>query len=189
MIKKILAGATAAVAAFALSGCGEPGTDATRSAQKARTEAVENIRANQPVEKMSYSPTLDTINGWVKVWNDPSAVSYVYMKRADGTLDGYYVLKGLPVNYCVSGSPTYDWVDIPGDGSGANTQVPAPALDGAYYGGCDASRYYGFDAVTGQYLEYTDGFIMTAQLSNQPLPLDKQPPAYISSIEDVARNK
>lgn len=178
----------ALVAALVLSGCTEQGPSAAQQAADDRNAAVENIRKEQRVEAMDYSPTLDTINRWVKTWEDRNAVSYVYMQRADGSYAGYYVLDGLPVNYCVGGSPPYDIIDSEGDGdSYPDRQVPAPGLDGAYYGGCDASRYYGFDAVTGQYVEYTDGLILTAVLSNQPIPVENQPPAFVSSIEDVKR--
>lgn len=172
--------------ALTLSAC-EDEPSAAAKANADRDKSVETIRKTQPVRTMDYSPTLETINRWSDTWGQEGAVAYVYMQRQDGTMDGYYVLDGLPVNYCVSGSPTYTMEDLPGDETTADQQVPAPGLDGAYYGGCDASRYYGFDAVTGQYIEYTDGYIVTARLSNQPLPLDKQPPAYVSSIEDLKK--
>lgn len=182
----------AALAALALviglAACeGEP--SAANKANETRDKAVEGIRKNQPVQPMSYSPTLETINRWAKTWGQKGKVSYVYMQRADGTFAGYYVLDGLPVNYCVGGSPPYTMSDLPGDQDSADQKVPAPGLDGAYYGGCDASRYYGFDAVSGQYVEYTDGFVLTAVLSDSPLPLDKQPLPFGSSIEDVQASR
>jgi hypothetical protein len=177
----------AALASTILFGAGSCDTkpSAADNAREARSKSVEQIRKEQPVHAMRYSPTLDTVNGWVDTWGRKGQVSYVYMQRQDGTFAGYYVLKGLPVNYCVGGSPPYDYSDIKGDGSPDEVQVPAPGLDGAYYGGCDSSRYYGFDAGTGQYIEYTDGMVLTAVLSNQPLPLSKQPQPFGSSIADV----
>lgn len=183
----VVAAAVLGTVLFSASSCdGEQST--AEKAAKARSKGVDQIRTSQPVQPMQYSPTLETINGWAKTWGKKGQVSYVYMQRGDGTFAGYYVLKGLPVNYCVSGSPTYDMEDLPGDQTGVDQKVPAPGLDGAYYGGCDASRYYGFDAVTGQYVEYTDGMVLTAVLSNAPLALNKQPTAFVSSIEDV-KNK
>ena len=98
----------AVLAFFLLSAesCEDSPPSAEDNARTARSQSIEGIRENQPVNPMNYSPTIETINGWTRVWSDKTAVSYVYMKRADGTFDGYYVLKGLPVNYCVSGSPT-----------------------------------------------------------------------------------
>lgn len=163
------------------------GPTSAQKAASARNQGVDQIRANQPVHTMPYSPTLDNINAWVDRWGKKGAVSYVYMQRQDGTFAGYYVMRGLPVSYCVSGSPTYDFIGTPNDGSDAqDQQVPAPGLDGAYYGGSGAcNRYYGFDAVSGQYLEYTDGFVLTAVLSDQPLAMSKQPHPYGSSIQQV----
>lgn len=186
---KIVAVIIAALFAVTLTGCESSPPSAAEKAASDRNKGVDTIRKNQPVSPMEHSPTLKTIDRWTKTWGKKGTVAYVYMKRQDGTLDGYYVLDGPPVNYCVSGSPTYDMVEEDLGESKGKMMVPAPGLDGAYYGGCDPSRYYGFDAVTGQVIEYTDGFIMTAQLSDQPLPLDKQPKPYVSSIEDVNKNK
>lgn len=187
-IRKIVLGVLAIALVFGLAACGEPAAKSTaEKAADARNQGVDQIRTQQGVNPMSYSPTLATIDAWTKIWGRKGQVAYVYMKNNDGTLDGYYVFKGLPVNYCVSGSPTYDMVGNGGysDGAYAKVPVPAPALDAAYYGGCDANRYYGQDAITGQIIEYEDGFIQTAVVSSSPLPLDKQPKAYVSSIEDV----
>lgn len=174
--------------AVGLTACDDPQATPAEQAQAARNAGVAQIRTNQPAQAMDYSPTIDTINGWSATWGKKGKVSYVYMQRADGSFAGYYVLKGLPVSYCASGSPTYDYVDIKGDGIGHKVQVPAPGLDGAYYGGSgNCNRYYGFDAVTGQYVEYTDGLVLTAVLSDSPLPMDKQPTPYGSSIEDVKK--
>ncbi len=178
--------AAVALLAGGLSACeGEP--SAAQKSADARNEGVERIREKQPVSAMDYSQTLNTINRWAETWGQEGTVSYVYMKKSTGEVDGYYVMDGPPVNMCTSGSPTYDIVDSEGDGDDyPDREVAAPGLDGAYYGGCDSSRYYGFDAVTGQYLEYTDGFITTAMLSNQPIPQMSTNP-YVSSVEDVEK--
>lgn len=187
--KKKIAAALACVAlASGVAAC-ESEESATKTAQKDRTKGVESLRKEQKVKTMQWSPTLNTVNRWAETWGKKGKVSYVYMQRQDGSFAGYYVLDGLPVNYCTSGAPTYTREDIPNDGSNLEEQVPAPASDGAYYGGCDASRYYGFDAVTGQYIEYTDGMVLTAVLSDQPLTLDKQPKPFGSSVEDVKKAK
>lgn len=189
MLKRLIITVLAAVALiFGLSACDTPNDPSP--AQKAiqdRERSVTSIREQQPVQGMNYSSTLDTINKWAKTWGNREAVAYVYMQRGDGSMAGYYVLDGEPVSMCTSGSPPYEMQDLPGDGTTADAQVDAPGLDGAYYGGCDASRYYGFDAVTGQYVSYTDGMVLTAIVSDQPLPLSKQPQPFVSSIEDVQR--
>lgn len=185
--KKMIAATFALALAGSVAACEEE--TATSTAQKDRTKGVESLRKEQKVKTMDWSPTLNNVNRWADTWGRKGKVSYVYMQRQDGTFAGYYVLDGLPVNYCTSGAPTYTWEDKPDDGSNVKYKVEAPASDGAYYGGCDASRYYGFDSVTGAYIEYTDGYVLTAVLSDQPLDLDKQPQPYGSSIEDVKKEK
>lgn len=174
---------------FVATACTEGEQTSADQAREARNRGVDGIRERQPVSAMDYSPTLETINGWAETWGQEGKVAYVYMQRGDGSYAGYYVMRGLPVSYCASGSPTYDLVDTPDDGvNDKNQQVPAPGLDGAYYGGSgNCNRYYGFDAVSGAYIEYTDGMVLTAVLSDQPLPLDRQPEPYGSTIDDVER--
>lgn len=187
-MRRVIAAAIVGSALFLGACSGESKPDVVEQQQAAKAQSVAQIRANQPVQPMSYSPTLQTINDWAKTWGKKNKVSYVYMQRADGEYAGYYVLKGLPVSYCVGGSPPYDVRGFHQAGGGTtDSPVPAPGLDGAYYGGCNANRYYGFDAVTGQYIEYTDGYVLTAVLSDSPLPLDKQPHPFVSSIEDVKK--
>lgn len=186
--KKTAAAAITLLSVTMLSAC-EGDTSAAGQAGADRDKAVETIRKEQRVQVMDYSPTLETINRWASTWGQKGKVSYVYMQRGDGTFAGYYVIDGLPVNYCVGGSPPYAMEDLPGDETTTDIMVPAPGLDGAYYGGCDASRYYGFDAVTGQYIEYTDGMVLTAVLSDSPLPLDQQPIPFGSSIAEVKANQ
>lgn len=179
-------GLAGALSAGAASCASEP-SSGRDTAEKQRNQGIEQVRANQPVKPMPWSPTLNTIDRWASTWGQEGKVSYVYMQRADGEFAGYYVLSGLPVNYCVSATPVDE--EVPVYGSGPNPLGTAPALDSAYYGGCDENRYYGFDAVSGQYIEYTDGFVLTAVLSDSPLPLDKQPRPFGSSIEDVKKGK
>lgn len=186
--KKILAVLTATTLAFSLTACEKASENAREGNERQRKEGVEQIVTNQPVKPMSWSPTRDTVNRWAETWGQEGKVSYVYMQTREGKFAGYYVISGLPVNYCVSATPV-DEINTSISKSVDRIVTTAPALDGAYYGGCDASRYYGFDAVTGQYVEWTDGNVLTAVLSDQPLPLDKQPVAYGSSIEDVKTSK
>lgn len=188
-MKRIIATiAVAVLGVLSVAACEPETADTVQQAAESRNRAIDQIRKTQPVTGMTYSSTLETINKWAERWSDRSRLSYVYMQRSDGSFAGYYVLKGLPVSYCTSGSPTFDYVDIKGDGNSYDVRVDAPGLDGAYYGGCDASRYYGFDATTDAYLEYTDGMVLTAVLSDQPLPLSNQPLGP-TSVEDVRNSR
>lgn len=185
-MKKIgtIAGSIAAAIALSAGAASCMGPSTADQAREQRNDGIAKLRANHPVQAMDgYSPTLTNVNRWADTWDEEGKVAYVYMQRRDGAFAGYYVFDGLPVNYCVSGSPTYDFERH----FGAEFLVDAPALDGAYYGGCNSDRYYGFDAVTGMYMEYTDGSVLTATVVDQPLSLDEQPFAYGSTIEDVEK--
>lgn len=184
LTKKKIAATVMAIGLVGTMAACEGDKSSTEEAQESRSKGVDKIRANQKVSTMEYSSTLNTIDRWTNTWGKKGKVSYVYMQRADGTFAGYYVLDGLPVSYCTAGAPEYE---IEGNSSGGYVVVPGPSSDGAYYGGCDENRYYGFDAVTGQYIEYTDGLVLTAVLSDQPLKMDNQPQPFGSTIEDVEK--
>lgn len=183
--KKIAASLSAVALIGTLAAC-EDSQTSEQKAQESRSKGMEKLRAKQKPVTMEWSPILDAVDRRNKTWEKKGKVSYIYMQRQDGSFAGYYVMDGLPVSYCTSGAPTYDIKDGPGE---TEYQIPAPAGDGAYYTGCDANRYYGFDSVTGSYIEYTDGMVLTAVLSDQPLSLDKQPKPFGSSIAEVKKAK
>ncbi|GAA2426350.1 hypothetical protein GCM10010191_43590 [Actinomadura vinacea] len=156
--------ATAVVTMIALGSC----TDSSGKQEQDRTlGGYSQLVARQPSQTMNYSPTRNTANFWINTWNKPGKLSYVYLQNSDGEILGYYVFKGLPVPYCVSLTPP-DQVN----GSGNNYGVvrKAPAVDGVYYGEGDCSRYFGMDATTGAYVEYTAGLGINVLLYDQPLP-------------------
>jgi hypothetical protein len=43
-------------------------------------------------------------------------------------------------------------------------------VDGVYYSGGECNTYYGKDATTGSFIEYTVGLGINVLLYNQPLP-------------------
>jgi len=144
----------------------------------------DRLTANQPAKSMQYSPTRDTINFWIDTWGkDPNKLSYVYLQASNGQLAGYFVFKGLPVSYCASLTPNYR---IHGDANGGNVLTPAPAMDGVFYGGQGSCQtYYGRDATTDSYLEYTVGTGISALIYEQPLARQDVEPLGITKIEDV----
>jgi hypothetical protein len=153
----------AAVTVIALGGC----TETSSEQERGRTlSGYDRLVARQPSQTMNYSPTRETANFWIKTWGKPGKLSYVYLQSGDGDLLGYYVFKGLPVPYCVSLTPPEQI-----SGSGDSYAVrKAPAVDGVYYGDGDCSRYFGVDATTGAYVEYTAGLGINVLLYDQPLP-------------------
>lgn len=137
---------------------------------KAKLRAYERVVANQPLESPTHSTTRETINKWVRTWGGPKSkgkLSYVYIQNAKGEY-GYYILKGLPVSYCKMGTP-------PSQGVSKNNSAvsePLPGMDGTYTDGAGAcNTYYGFDATTDAYLEFSVGMNQSFFLYDQPMPL------------------
>lgn len=154
--------AIAGVALITLAGCTD---DAGDEEQERTLGGYERLVAQQPSKTMNYSPTRNTANFWIETWNKPGKLSYVYLQNGDGDLLGYYVFKGLPVPYCVSLTPPEQ---VSGT-SEAGVVRKAPAVDGVYYGQGDCDRYYGIDATTNSYVEYTAGLGINVLLYDQPL--------------------
>lgn len=158
-----------------------------------RQGSYDALVAAQPAGEMSYSPTRETINFWIDTWDEPNKLSFVYLQSADGTLLGYYVLEGLPVSYCAALTPTYDVIERSGNDGRAMVDVPAPAMDGAYYSGGQCDTYYGKDATTGAYVEYTAGLGINVLLYDEPLARqndDAQPlgPTALEDVDDIPEN-
>lgn len=160
--------------------------DAQKKEGQLRQDSYTRLARNQPARTMSYSPTRDTINFWIETWNKPGKLSYVYMQANNGQLTGYYIFRGLPVSYCASLTPTYEFADTPQDDSDVkDQQVPAPSVDGVYYSGGQCNAYYGRDATTGQYLEYTVGSGQNVLIYERPLPRQDVEPLGFTTIDEV----
>lgn len=158
------------------SACGDT-TESSRTQETTRQQDnYENLSANQPAGSMEHSPTRDTINFWVETWgSDPGKLSYVYLSLNGGGY-GYFVLEGLPVSYCAMLTPNYRFEHPSPDGE-SNTSwenyqvVPAPGIDGAYYSGGQCDTYYGKDAESGAYVEFSVGQSQTFFLRDQPMEM------------------
>ena len=179
-MKTLIAGL--GVATLALVGCtSEPTAD-----EKNRNEAYDKVMERQPGKTLEYSPTRETINFWVDTWNEEGKLSYVYLQNTDGDVIGYYVLKGLPVSYCAQISPP-DRLDVRHSGGSDGTVVrKAPANDGAYYGDGNCNTFYGQDATSGSYIEYTAGLGINVLLFDSPMPNQGDAkPLGPTSVDDV----
>lgn len=166
-----IAGAAVSALALALgaTACEDGETDTATKERTIRNGGYDTLAGKQPAKTMQYSPTRETINFWVDTWNKPGKLSYVYLQNSEGKLIGYYVLKGLPVSYCSANTPNYEIWEDP-DENGA-LLLPAPGLDGTYEAsGAACTTYYGQDATTGAYIEYTVGLGINVLLYDQPLP-------------------
>lgn len=181
------AAVVAALFLLVAAGCSESQPDAQKQETARQQSSYEKLTAGQPAKSMSYSPSRETINFWIETWDKPNKLAYVYLQASNGQLVGYYVFKGLPVSYCASLTPTYRLVDTTGDGDGyPDFEVPAPAMDGVYYSGAGScNTYYGQDATTGEYMEYTVGTGISALLFERPMPRQDVEPLGFTTVEDV----
>lgn len=159
--------------AFGATSCTEPPKDTARKDEgKSRLNNYQRLVKNQPVHTGPYSPTRETKNFWIDTWmHDPNKLSYVYIQNAKGEY-GYYVLKGLPVTYCVSLLPPETPGTLSDDDSGWHQEfVQGPSMDGTYSSNTNCNSYYGKDAVTGAYVEFSVGQNQSYQLFDQPIDL------------------
>ncbi|GAA3742456.1 hypothetical protein HDA32_003282 [Spinactinospora alkalitolerans] len=178
LTKQVFTAAALVIAVLGLAACEASSREEESDRQQS---GYDQLVAGQPAESMDYSPTRETINFWIETWSEPNKLSYVYLQNADGEMIGYYVLKGLPVSYCAMLTPNYEILD-PTQGG---VSVPAPGMDGAYYSGQQCDSYYGQDATTGAYIEYTAGMGINVLLYDKPLPRQDAQPLGPTSVGDV----
>jgi len=156
--------ALVAIVMLSAASCDDSGSSQQKETTTQQNSYDKLVKAD-PAHEMTYSPTRKTINFWVDTWNKPGQLAYVYLQNADGNLIGYYVLEGPPVSMCTALTPNYRIRD---DQNG-NLLLPAPGIDGVYYSGGECDTYYGKDATTGAYIEYTVGLGINVLLYTQPL--------------------
>lgn len=187
--RTLFAAAAALTLTAGLGACesGESGSSQSSESDR-RQDSYDRLVAGQAAETMDYSPTRETINFWIETWEQEGKLSFVYFQGANGELLGYYVLEGLPVSYCAALTPTYEIIRR-GDSAGAMMSVPAPGVDGAYYSGGQCNTYYGKDATTGAYLEYTVGNGQNVLLFDEPLPRQDVQPLGQTEIADVPQDQ
>jgi hypothetical protein len=193
--RRLVAGLLALAVVLTAACAGDDDDDGgTAKDSQRRQEGVDGLIADQPAETMDFSPTRETINFWIKTWSQPGKLSFVYLQAADGSLIGYYVLEGLPVSYCAALTPNYERFKVDsGDDDDDRDQeviVPAPGVDGAYYSGGQCSAYYGKDATTGAYVEWTVGLGINQLLFDEPMPRQNDAqPLGPTAIEDVPQDQ
>jgi hypothetical protein len=159
--------------AFGVAACNEsPKNPARDKESKSRSSNYDELVARQPAHRGGYSPTRDTKNFWIDTWmKDPKKLSYVYLQNASGEY-GYFVLKGLPVSYCVSLLPPE--IKARASESDSNWRdefVQGPSMDGTYSSSSNCSTYYGKDAESGAYVEFSVSANQSYVLYDKPMNL------------------
>jgi hypothetical protein len=178
-----LATVVALVLGLALTSCTEDSSQDKEN--KAKQDTYDHLVAQQPAGRMEYSPTREAINQWIKTWGKRGKLSYVYIQNAKGEY-GYFIMKGLPVPRCKMLTPT-ERVESYSNGVAVLSQ---PGMDGTYTTGSTCNAYYGFDATTGAYMEFTVGTNQSFFLFDKPMTM----PEYASakqlgptSVKDVEK--
>ncbi|MDQ0298488.1 hypothetical protein J2S78_000896 [Salibacterium salarium] len=132
---------------------------------EAQQDTYDRLTELEPAKEMNNPKTRETINFWTETWDKEGQLAYVYLQNSDGKMIGYYALDGPPVSMCTSLTPDYRiYEDVDG-----NLVTPAPGTDGVYRSGGDCDRYYGKDASSGAYVEFTVGMGINMLLYTEPL--------------------
>lgn len=157
------------VSALIVAGCSETQPKADQKEQKAQSTGYEALVNKQPAEGMAYSPTREALIKYANTWEEEGKIAYVYFSNMNGERTGYFILEGLPASYSAALTPT-ERIETHYE---SQAVIENPAMDGVYYSGSDAARYFGYDAVSGAYLEWSanggqEFFITDQPLSNVP---------------------
>lgn len=157
--------------AFALTAasCNDDTPAAQGHEQQTQQSNFDYQQGHQPGVMMPYSPTRADINFFAQTWgHDPNKLSYVYLLNMNGDVIGYYVLRGLPVSYCASLYQPQKPDQFGNNGDAV--LVPQPSVDGVYYAGSGpCNQYYGRDANTNGYVEWTAGTGISPLVTDRPM--------------------
>lgn len=162
-MRKLLIGLMAVVA-VALVACEE--SDAERSEKDVQDGNYERLVDMEPAKEVTNPKTRETVNFFTETWNEVGQLAYVYLQNSDGKMIGYYVLDGPPVSMCTALTPPDKMQSRNNNESSVRV---APGIDGVYRSDEDCSRYYGKDASTGAYVEFTTGMGINMLLYTEPL--------------------
>lgn len=169
-MRRILITVIVIAVAFGLTGCGGSDKSGQKKEDNSRQSNYDRLVQKQPAHTMNYSPTRATKNFWIDTWGKKGKLAYVYLMNASSDVFGYYVLKGLPVSYCVSLVPPVREWKVEGDSSGTKGELgPAPSVDGTYASSSNCLEFYGKDATSGAYMEYSIGMGINQLIFDQPM--------------------
>jgi len=154
------------IAVLFLAACEEGAGESKRSELEIQNNTYNELVSKEPAKNMTNPKTRETINFWTETWNEHDQLAYVYLQNSTGDMIGYYVLDGPPVSMCASLTPNYDTLH---SSNGGYTVVPTPGIDGVFRSAEDCSRYFGKDATSGAYVEFTVGMGINMLLYTDPL--------------------
>lgn len=160
-MRKLVLIAIAVIAVIMLVACDS--MESERSEVDTRQGNYDKLVEMEPALEVTNPKTRETVNFFTETWNQEGQLAYVYLQNSDGKMIGYYALDGPPVSMCTALTPPDRQMfnDSP-------VRV-APGIDGVYRSSEDCSRYYGKDASTGTYVEFTVGMGINMLLYTEPL--------------------
>ncbi len=163
-MRELLIGLMAIVALF-LVAC-EEDNDSEKSERGVQDSNYDRLVKMEPAKEVTNPKTRETVNFFTETWNEEGQLAYVYLQNNEGDMIGYYALDGPPVSMCTALTPPEKANYYSNGGTSVTT---APGIDGVYRSDEDCSRYYGKDAESGAYVEFTVGMGINMLLYTEPL--------------------
>src|SRR5699024_3042017 len=138
-------------------------SESEKSEVDTRQSNYDKLVEMEPAVEVTNPKTRETVNFFTETWNEEGQLAYVYLQNSEGKMIGYYALDGPPVSMCTALTP-------PDRQKYSDSPVrQAPGIDGVYRSSEDCSRYYGKDASTESYVEFTVGMGINMLLYTEPL--------------------
>lgn len=137
--------------------------DASSKTRQAAYDAQQNAFVQNPVPNVQYFTERKTISEWVKRWDKPSVITYVYLVSYGNVL-GYYVCNGKPAStqsYLIP-EETVDYRSCGGH------VMQAPDLDGTYGSNNPGIRFFTAEGTAVEWAGSGASYIY----SDAPLPLN-----------------
>lgn len=135
--------------AYIMAGC-ESSPSAQEEGEKDQENVIQKAIKAHPTPQINNFLTRKNVIKWVERMDTPDKLFYIYVLADNGAKIGYFVAQYRPVSTATFLTPTerlhddYDW----------GITLPAPALDGTYYGEGGASeQFFFFDAETDAFIE------------------------------------
>lgn len=129
--------------------------DETSNSQSQGEASQENVMmramTQEPVPEVNNFLTRKAVVKWIERMDTPDKLFYIYVLADNGAKIGYFVAQYRPVSTSTFLTPTKRIEKMSMD---YGKVLPAPSLDGTYYGeGGASAQYFFFDAETDAFIE------------------------------------
>lgn len=146
---------------------GSPMAEIDRENTSVQRDVMSRALAAHPNPDVDRFLTRENVVKWMERMDTPGRIFYIYIMNWDGEVTHYFVAQYRPVSIATF---LTNPVQTRRYGSSGTVTVPAPALDGTYYGSGGASdQFFFFDAQTDAYIELKG---LNYFVADQPLALD-----------------